>query len=75
MLNTDLHNPQIRVCAVALTVFHVAYALFQKRMTIEDYTRNLKGVNDGGDFSFEFLVGFIIQATVQHFIVSPDEHL
>jgi Sec7-like guanine-nucleotide exchange factor len=28
----------------------------QKRMTIEDYTRNLRGVNDGVDFSPEFLV-------------------
>lgn len=25
-------------------------------MTIEDYTRNLKGVNDGSSFSAEFLV-------------------
>ena len=28
-------------------------------MTIEDYTRNLKGVNDGSDFSSEFLVSEI----------------
>lgn len=25
-------------------------------MTLEDYKRNLKGVNDGSDFSDEFLV-------------------
>ncbi len=25
-------------------------------MTLEDYTRNLKGVNEGSDFSPEFLV-------------------
>jgi hypothetical protein len=29
---------------------------FQKRMTIEDYQRNLRGVNDGSDFSPEYLV-------------------
>ena len=40
MLNTDLHNPQIRVCAVALTFVHAAYALFQKRMTIEEALRH-----------------------------------
>ncbi|CAK5264859.1 unnamed protein product [Mycena citricolor] len=34
MLNTDLHNPQVR-----------------KRMTIEDYRRNLRGVNNNSDFS------------------------
>ena len=26
-------------------------------MTIEDYQRNLRGVNDGADFSPEYLVG------------------
>jgi hypothetical protein len=30
---------------------------YQKRMTIEDYQRNLRGVNDGIDFSPEYLVG------------------
>ena len=30
--------------------------LQQKRMTIDDYKRNLRGVNDGSDFSPEFLV-------------------
>jgi hypothetical protein len=30
--------------------------LSQKRMTIEDYQRNLRGVNDGSDFSPEYLV-------------------
>lgn len=28
----------------------------KKRMTIDDYKRNLRGVNDGSDFSAEFLV-------------------
>jgi golgi-specific brefeldin A-resistance guanine nucleotide exchange factor 1 len=29
----------------------------QKHMSIEDYQRNLRGVNDGTNFSPEFLVG------------------
>ncbi|KAF8630385.1 hypothetical protein AX15_002943 [Amanita polypyramis BW_CC] len=56
MLNTDLHNPQIR-----------------KRMTIEDYTRNLRGVNSGTDFSPEFLQG-IYDSIRKREIVMPEEH-
>lgn len=39
----------------------------QKRMTIEDYKRNLKGVNDGGNFSDEYLVSRT-QCHVDYFI-------
>ncbi|KAI0797843.1 Sec7-domain-containing protein [Abortiporus biennis] len=56
MLNTDLHNPQIR-----------------KRMTIEDYTKNLRGVNDGADFSAEFLQN-IYDSIRKREIVMPEEH-
>ncbi|GBE82378.1 Uncharacterized protein SCP_0407620 [Sparassis crispa] len=56
MLNTDLHNPQVR-----------------KRMTIEDYTRNLKGVNDGSDFSAEFLQN-VYDSIRKREIVMPEEH-
>jgi len=35
----------------------------QKRMTIEDYQRNLRGVNDGSDFSPEYLVSAIINVS------------
>ena len=38
MLNTDLHNPQVR-----------------RRMTVADYQKNLRGVNDGQDFDPEYL--------------------
>ncbi len=31
----------------------------QKRMTIDDYKRNLRGVNDGKDFDPAYLVGAI----------------
>ncbi|EIW85385.1 Sec7-domain-containing protein [Coniophora puteana RWD-64-598 SS2] len=56
LLNTDLHNPQIR-----------------KRMTIEDYTRNLRGVNDNSNFSPEFLQS-IYDSIRKREIVMPEEH-
>ncbi|PFH49117.1 hypothetical protein AMATHDRAFT_148392 [Amanita thiersii Skay4041] len=56
MLNTDLHNPQIR-----------------KRMTIEDYMKNLRGVNDGSDFSPEYLQN-IYDSIRRREIVMPEEH-
>ena len=34
--------------------------LSQKRMSIEDYQRNLRGVNDGTDFSSEYLVSNMV---------------
>ncbi|KAF9452840.1 Sec7-like domain is implicated in guanine nucleotide exchange function [Macrolepiota fuliginosa MF-IS2] len=56
LLNTDLHNPQIR-----------------KRMSIEDYQKNLRGVNDGSDFSPEFLQN-IYDSIRRREIVMPEEH-
>ncbi|KZV62609.1 Sec7-like domain is implicated in guanine nucleotide exchange function [Peniophora sp. CONT] len=56
MLNTDLHNPQVR-----------------KRMTIEDYSRNLRGVNDNSDFSPEFLLA-VYESIRKREIVLPEEH-
>ncbi|KAI0047968.1 hypothetical protein FA95DRAFT_1540484 [Auriscalpium vulgare] len=56
MLNTDLHNPQVR-----------------KRMTIEDYQRNLRGVNDGADFSPEYLQA-LYDSIRKREIVMPEEH-
>ncbi|KAG6819604.1 hypothetical protein H0H93_010328 [Arthromyces matolae] len=56
MLNTDLHNPQVR-----------------KRMTIEDYQRNLRQVNDGENFSPEFLQN-IYDSIRKREIVMPEEH-
>ncbi|KAJ8595613.1 Sec7-domain-containing protein [Rhizopogon salebrosus TDB-379] len=56
MLNTDLHNPQIR-----------------KRMTIEDYQRNLRGVNGGANFSPEYLQN-IYDSIRKREIVMPEEH-
>ncbi|KAL5490206.1 GEA2 [Sanghuangporus weigelae] len=56
MLNTDLHNPQIR-----------------KRMTLEDYQKNLQGQNDGSDFSTEFLSS-VYDSIRKKEIVMPEEH-
>ncbi|GLB35139.1 putative guanine nucleotide exchange [Lyophyllum shimeji] len=56
LLNTDLHNPQIR-----------------KRMTFEDYQKNLRGVNDGGSFTPEFLQN-IYDSIRKREIIMPEEH-
>jgi golgi-specific brefeldin A-resistance guanine nucleotide exchange factor 1 len=56
MLNTDLHNKQVRVSYLSLIQVKVLVSPSQKRMSIDDYRKNLKGVNDGSDFAPEFLV-------------------
>ncbi|KAH8117228.1 Sec7-domain-containing protein [Phellopilus nigrolimitatus] len=45
----------------------------RKRMTLEDYQRNLRGVNDGSDFPFEFL-NAIYESIRKREIVMPEEH-
>ena len=57
MLNTDLHNPQIRVSIsgpLPRGFWHLHTA--QKKMTLDDYSRNVRGINDGESFSPEFVV-------------------
>ncbi|KAL5533225.1 GEA2 [Sanghuangporus sanghuang] len=56
LLNTDLHNPQIR-----------------KRMSLEDYQKNLRGQNDGSDFSTDFLSS-VYDSIRKKEIVMPEEH-
>ncbi|KAI5124326.1 hypothetical protein M0805_008933 [Coniferiporia weirii] len=56
LLNTDLHNPQIRA-----------------RMSLEDYRKNLRGVNDGSDFPPEFLNN-VYESIRKREIVMPEEH-
>lgn len=58
MLNTELYNPNIKS---------------QKRMGVEDFSRNLRGVNSGKDFAPEFLQD-IYDAIKQNEIILPDEH-
>ncbi|KAF5344049.1 hypothetical protein D9757_013881 [Collybiopsis confluens] len=45
----------------------------KKRMSIEEYQRNLRGVNDGSDFSSEFLQE-IYDSIRKREIVMPEEH-
>lgn len=59
MLNTDLFNPNA--------------SKSQKRMTPEDFAKNLRGVNSGKDFAPEFLQE-IYDAIKENEIILPDEH-
>ncbi|ODM17972.1 hypothetical protein SI65_06760 [Aspergillus cristatus] len=58
MLNTELYNPNIRS---------------QNRMSCESFSRNLRGVNAGGDFAPEFLQE-IYDSIKHNEIILPDEH-
>lgn len=58
MLNVDQHSPQIRR---------------QSRMSVEQYIRNVSGVNDKKDFPREYLVS-IYEAIQQNEILMPEEH-
>ena len=58
MLNTDQHNPNVKK---------------EKRMTVNDFARNLRGVNGGGDFDPEYLEE-IYKSIKHNEIILPDEH-
>jgi golgi-specific brefeldin A-resistance guanine nucleotide exchange factor 1 len=58
MLNTDQHNPNLKS---------------NKRMAVEDFARNLRGVNGGQDFAPEYL-GDIFDAIKTREIILPEEH-
>ena len=58
MLNTDQHNPNLKS---------------QKRMAVEDFSRNLRGVNDNKDFGAEFLQAIFDSIKTQE-IILPEEH-
>lgn len=58
LLNTDQHNPTIKS---------------NKRMTVEDFSRNLRGVNNGKNFSPEYL-SEIYESIKSNEIILPDEH-
>jgi brefeldin A-resistance guanine nucleotide exchange factor 1 len=46
----------------------------RKRMTIDDYKRNLRGVNDGKDFDPEYLAA-IHESIKKKEIILPEEHV
>lgn len=58
MLNTDQHNPNVKG---------------QNRMTLLNFQRNLRGVNDGKDFAPEYLEE-IFNSIKSNEIILPDEH-
>lgn len=58
MLNTDLYNPNVKN---------------QKRMTVDDFAKNLRGVNGGGNFDQQYLQD-IYDAIKNAEIVLPEEH-
>ncbi|KAG6042156.1 hypothetical protein E4U41_004960 [Claviceps citrina] len=58
ILNTDQHNPNLKS---------------SRRMSFEDFSRNLRGQNDGRDFSVEFLRA-IFDSIKSNEIILPDEH-
>ncbi|UKZ64660.1 uncharacterized protein TrAtP1_005871 [Trichoderma atroviride] len=58
LLNTDQHNPNVKS---------------MKRMTLNDFSRNLRGQNNGQDFSPEYLKD-IYETIKSNEIILPDEH-
>lgn len=58
MLNTDQHNPNVKA---------------QARMKLEDFTKNLRGVNSGKDFAPEYIQA-IYESIKTNEIILPDEH-
>ena len=58
LLNTDQHNPTLKD---------------NKRMTLEDFSRNLRGTNNGQNFSPTYLAE-IYQSIKANEIILPDEH-
>lgn len=58
MLNTDLHNPSIKP---------------EKRMTMESFIRNNKGIADGGDLPEEVLAGIFNRIKEKPFSLKEDD--
>jgi brefeldin A-resistance guanine nucleotide exchange factor 1 len=58
MLNTDQHNPNLKGA---------------KRMAIEDFAKNLRGVNDGKNFEPEYLQAIFTSIKTRE-IILPEEH-
>lgn len=58
MLNTDQHNPNLKS---------------QQRMKVEDFARNLRGVNDQKNFAPEYLQA-VFDSISSNEIILPEEH-
>jgi brefeldin A-resistance guanine nucleotide exchange factor 1 len=75
MLNTDQHNPNMKVFVTPNIVHGVGIDETQSgtRMKLEDFARNLRGVNNGKDFDLEYLK--LIYETIKYNeIILPEEH-
>ena len=58
MLNTDLHNPNIKE---------------EKKMTLESFIRNNRGIADGGDLPEDFLKGIFQRIKTNPFSLKEDD--
>lgn len=58
MLNTDLHNPSIKP---------------ERRMTVESFIRNNKGIANGGDLPEDFLTGIFNRIKEKPFSLKEDD--
>jgi len=81
MLNTDQHNPNMKVITAFQAQSHSCYCCISindnpqnsNRMTFEQFGNNLRGVNNGKDFAPEYLQ--LIYETIKHNeIILPTEH-
>lgn len=59
LLNTDQHNPNVKKTS--------------KRMTLEDFSKNLRGVNDGKNFDPAYLEEIFLSIRTNE-IILPEEH-
>ncbi|XP_071450488.1 IQ motif and SEC7 domain-containing protein 1-like isoform X2 [Hetaerina americana] len=57
MLNTDLHTPNLKP---------------DRRMKVDDFVRNLRGIDDGGDIERDMLVGIYERVKASEFKPSSD---
>lgn len=57
MLNTDLHTPHLKQ---------------DRRMKLEDFIKNLRGIDDGGDIDREILVGIYERIKASEFKTGSD---
>lgn len=60
MLNTDLHNPSIPS---------------HRRMNLESFIRNCRGINDGEDFSSDFLAKVFNNIKFNEIVIKEKEKI
>lgn len=58
MLNTDLHNPSVKA---------------ERKMKLDDFVKNLRGIDDGGDIDRDILAGIYERVKGQEFKAGTDQ--